>query len=399
MILVTADLLSFIKDPIDMVMYILGLLGVTSIGTVLVSWNYMNLMNPIRFTFEEIDRKEKYIFFNPFIKTVLLVLSVPISIGSGVLLGFFLYKNIELDTNEILTNTFFSGLTFLVLSWAIFFLFKLQEIIFIKKIIHSIINWITKNIFIKKIIHPIINWITKKYFYKKIIHPIINWIKKNIFFIKVLGDFFFQISITFIFLSILLYVYETKINISKKLILLVYILLNLIIFICIFVKIYYNYSSRVNLSYLYYLDKNGKKVFIFYKTNDMWICSKKDYILCIKTEKNEFYKKTSEYRNKAKKVNDSKVKEKILEYIDEIDKHSEYIRVDTPEVLKYFVTLNYCIENEDINSKKVELYKTIKKIIKMTEIKLIDQSDIPKDKLYPHTDNKDKFYSLLNGLE
>ena len=357
MILVTADIL----DNIDRVISILGFLGVTSVFTVLASWNYMNLMNPIRFTFEEIDRRERYIFFNPFIKTVFLFLLVPISIGSGVLLVFFLRKNIELDTNEILTNTFFSGLTFLVLSWAIFFLFKLQENIFIKKITHSIINWITK----------------------------------NIFFVKVLGDFFFQISITFIFLSILLNVYETKINISKKLILLVYILFNLIIFICIFMKVYYNYSNRVNLSYLYYLDKNGQKVFIFYKTNDMWICSKKDYILCSKTEKNEFYKKTFEYRNKVKKVNDSKVKEKILEYIDEIDKRSEYIRVDTPEVLKYFVILNYCIENADINSKKVELYKIIKKIIKMTEIKLIDQSNIPNDKLYPYTDNKDKFYSLL----
>ena len=374
MILVTADIL----DNIDRVISILEFLGVTSVFAVLASWNYMNLMNPIRFTFEEIDRRERYIFFNPFIKTVFLFLLVPISIGSGVLLVFFLRKNIELDTNEILTNTFFSGLTFLALSWAIFFLFKLQENIFIKKITHSIINWITKNIFIKKIIHPIINWITK-----------------NIFFVKVLGDFFFQISITFIFLSILLNVYETKINISKKLILLVYILFSLIIFICIFMKVYYNYSNRVNLSYLYYLDKNGKKVFIFYKTNDMWICSKKDYILCSKTEKNEFYKKTFEYRNKVKKVNDSKVKEKILEYIDEIDKRSEYIRVDTPEVLKYFVILNYCIENADINSKKVKLYKIIKKIIKMTEIKLIDQSNIPKDKLYPHTDNKDKFYSLL----
>ena len=374
MILVTADIL----DNIDRVISILEFLGVTSVFAVLASWNYMNLMNPIRFTFEEIDRRERYIFFNPFIKTVFLFLLVPISIGSGVLLVFFLRKNIELDTNEILTNTFFSGLTFLALSWAIFFLFKLQENIFIKKITHSIINWITKNIFIKKIIHPIINWITK-----------------NIFFVKVLGDFFFQISITFIFLSILLNVYETKINISKKLILLVYILFSLIIFICIFMKVYYNYSNRVNLSYLYYLDKNGKKVFIFYKTNDMWICSKKDYILCSKTEKNEFYKKTFEYRNKVKKVNDSKVKEKILEYIDEIDKRSEYIRVDTPEVLKYFVILNYCIENADINSKKVKLYKIIKKSIKMTEIKLIDQSNIPKDKLYPHTDNKDKFYSLL----
>ena len=191
MILVTADIL----DNIDRVISILGFLGVTSVFTVLASWNYMNLMNPIRFTFEEIDRRERYIFFNPFIKTVFLFLLVPISIGSGVLLVFFLRKNIELDTNEILTNTFFSGLTFLVLSWAIFFLFKLQENIFIKKITHSIINWITKNIFIKKII---------------------NWITKNIFFVKVLGDFFFQISITFIFLSILLNVYETKINISKN---------------------------------------------------------------------------------------------------------------------------------------------------------------------------------------
>lgn len=463
MILVTADILSFIKDNIDMVISILGLLGITSIVTVLTNWNYMNLMNPIRFTFEEIDRREKYIFFNPFIKTVFLVLLCPISIGSGVLLVFFLHKNIELDTNEILTNTFFSGLTFLVLSCAIFFLFILQEIIIIiKKILHNIvrilkiivyctiaiiimfsiliswgwfkapnpfenfsflkwINIVIKNFDYKGFINCInikdyinikdcIN-IIKDYvniyleictfisiifiFIKKIVHPIINWITKNIFFVKVLGASFFQLSITFIFLNRLLYVYETKINISKKSILLLYILFDLIIFIYIFEKVYYNYSSRVNLSYLYYLDKNGKKVFIFSKTNDMWICSKKDYILCSKTEKNEFYKKTSEYINKTKKINDSKVKEKILEYIDKIAKYREYVRADYAEVSYYFEILDYCIENSDINSMEIELSKTIKKIVKITEINLVNQSDIPKGKLYPHTDNKDKFYSLL----
>ena len=105
MIFATADNMST-KDTIDMIIAILGFIGVTSVVTIITSWNHMNLMNPICFTFEEIDRREKYIFFNPFIKTVLLVFLVPISIGSGVLLTFFLYKKNGLNTNEILTNIF-----------------------------------------------------------------------------------------------------------------------------------------------------------------------------------------------------------------------------------------------------------------------------------------------------
>ena len=464
MILAAADIWNFIKDNLDPIIAILGLFGVTSFSAVLIYLNYIILMNPIRFTFEEIDRRDKYIFLNPLIKTVLLVLLVPISTGSGPLLVLVLYKNMELDTNEILTNIFFSGLSFLVLSFIIFFLIIIRKIIISRKkilfyflcILKAILYFICiviaiflilfflgflkvhtpfihfdcwKQIYtvikkfdyknfknyinIKDYINIIIIYIniiniciniyvgicilvfTIFIFLKKVIHPFINFIKKNILFIKILDICLFHLGVSFIFLYSILYIYEKKINISKKNILFFYILYAIVFFIYIFGEVYSNYSSRVNLSYLYYLDGNGKKIFIFSKTNDMWICSKKDYILCSKKEKIEFYNKTSEYRNKAKKVNDSKVKEKILEYIDKIDKHSEYIRVDTPEVLKYFVILNYCIENVDINSKKVELYKTIKKIIKMTEIKLIDQSDIPKDKLYPHTDNKDKFYSLL----
>ena len=444
MILVSVNMMSIIKDNIDMITSIFGLLGVTSLFTGLTYWNYMKLMNPIRFTFEEIDRREKYIFLNPFINTVLLVLSVPITIGCGALTAFFFYKNMELDTNKILSNIFLSGFFFLVLSFIIFFLIIIRKIIISRKKILFYFLCILKAIpyfifiviaifiilflwgFLKvhitfvhfnfwEQIHTVIkNFDYKDFkdcikiyvgkyvlegtifiFLKKIIHPFINFIKKNILFIKILDICFLHLGVSFISLYIILYIYENKINISKKNILLFYILYAIVFFAYIFGEVYSNYSSRVNLSYLYYLDGNGRKIFIFSKTNDMWICLKKDYILCSKKEKFEFYNKTSEYRNKAKKVNDSEVKEKILEYIDKIDKYSEYTRVDTPEVLKYFEILNYCIENSDINSKKVELHKIMKKIIKMTEIKLVDQSDIPKDKLYPHTDNKDKFYTLL----
>ena len=50
------------KDNIDIIIAIFGFIGVTSILTVITSWNHMNLMNPICFTFEEIDKRENYIF-------------------------------------------------------------------------------------------------------------------------------------------------------------------------------------------------------------------------------------------------------------------------------------------------------------------------------------------------
>ena len=232
-------------------------------------------------------------------------------------------------------------------------------------------------------------------FFKKVICPLINWISKNFIFVKVLDIFLFHLSITFIFLFGLLYVYERKINISKKIILILFVLYNIIFFIGIFEKIYSDYSNRTNLSYLYYLDENSKKTFIFYKTNDMWLCSKKDYILCSKKETSEFYNKTLEYRNNLKNVNSDEIREKILDYIDKIDKYAGYIRINTNEVLDFLRILNSCIENLNIDLKKTELDELIDRISQITEVKLVDQNDIQKEKFYLYTDNKDKFYSLL----
>lgn len=232
-------------------------------------------------------------------------------------------------------------------------------------------------------------------FLKKVICPFIKWLSKNIIFVKVLDIFLFHLSITFIFLFGLLYVYERKINISKKTILFLFVLYNIIFFICIFERIYSDYSNRANLSYLYYLDENSKKTFIFYKTNDMWLCSKKDYILCSKKETSEFYNKTLEYRNNLKNINSYEIREKILDYIDKIDKYAGYIRINTNEVLDFLRILNFCIENSNIDLKKTELDELIDRISQITEVKLVDQNDIQKEKFYLYTDNKDKFYSLL----
>ena len=78
------------KDTIDMIIAILGFLGVTSVVSVIIIWNHMNLMNPIRFTFEEIDKRENYIFFITFIKTLVAVILASASLFGSLLVYFFL---------------------------------------------------------------------------------------------------------------------------------------------------------------------------------------------------------------------------------------------------------------------------------------------------------------------
>ena len=51
------------KDTIDMIIAIFGFLGVTSVVSVIIIWNHMNLMNPICFTFEEIDKREYFFYY------------------------------------------------------------------------------------------------------------------------------------------------------------------------------------------------------------------------------------------------------------------------------------------------------------------------------------------------
>ena len=297
----------------------------------------------------------------------------------------------KLDSNEvsnsskILDNFLLYGKNCIILSFIIFCL--LIIIHFSYKIKPYIIMIISKlNIRLHPFIDQIIKFIKEK---------IIKFTKEeNISFITVIDGFLFHFGVSLICLYFILDIYEEKNDVSKKIILFFYISYSICIFCIVFKTVYSIYSSRLYLSYLYYLDQNNRKVFIFYKTNDMWISSRKDYILCSTKEKDEFNNKTLEYKNNAKKINNCAYKEKILKYIDNIDKYSEYIRVDSQELLDFFGILDNYFKNPSINFNEVELDKLMDKIEKITEIKLIDQNEIQNNKLYPNINNKNKFNKL-----
>ena len=292
----------------------------------------------------------------------------------------------KLDSNEvsnssiILDNFLLYGKKCIILSFIIFVL--LIIIHFSSKIKPYIIIIISK---LNIRLHPFIDQIIK-FIKEKII--------KLIPLIKVIDGFLFHFGFSLICLCFILDIYEEKIDVSKKIVLFFYILYSICIFCIVFKTVYSIYSSRLYLSYLYYLDQNNRKVFIFYKTNDMWISSRKDYILCSTKEKDEFNNKTLEYKNNAKKINNCAYKEKILKYIDNIDKYSEYIRVDSQELLDFFRILDNYFTNPSINFNEAELDKLMDKIEKTTEIKLIDQNEIQNSKLYPNINNKNKFNKL-----
>lgn len=144
-----------------------------------------------------------------------------------------------------------------------------------------------------------------------------------------------------------------------------------------------------------YYEYSGGKIFIFNRVGDSWLCSlKKDYISCSNEEKKEFENKIREYKNDTKrKVTNEDTRSQILEYIDKLNRYSDYIRVDNETVEKYLDIIRCCICNTSINTQIQVLNQKIDEFNNMIELRLISNDIIAKKTLCHHLDNKDKFYN------
>lgn len=339
---------------VERVITILGFLGIPSIIAVVCGFNSMMLMDPVSFTFEELDKREKYVILSPigsasfalFILTIIVFILVAVSyIKTG---------------KDVMVLAFFEFIIFLILSILLF-----------------VINFFKMG----------------------------KYILGNDLLAKLCNALLFYFSGLFLIARVIIYKLSmpTDTNSQESINLGWNVLLPLIISIVFIVgsyiysvyTLYSKFSIIINLSYLYYED-GGKKMFIFNRFGDSWLCSlKRDYIRCSRKEKKEFENKIKEYKNDTKrKVINEDTRSQILEYIDKLNRYSDYIRVDNEVVKKYLNIIRCCICNTSINTQIQVLNQKIDEFNNMIELRLISNDEITKKTLCHHLDNKDKFYNM-----
>lgn len=340
---------------VESIITILSFLGVPSAVAVLYNWNSIMLMDPVGFTFEETDKREKYVILGPhgsasfalFILTITVFILVVIS-----------YIKIGKD---VIGLAFLESIIFLILS-----------------ILLLVINFFKKG----------------------------KYILGNDLLAKLCNALLFYFSGLFLIACVIIYKLSTSTEANSQesiklgwnvLLLLLIISIVFIVgsYIYIVYTLYSKFSIIINLSYLYYED-GGKKIFIFNRVGDSWLCSlKKDYIRCSSREKKEFENKIKAYKNDTKiKVTNEDTRSQILEYIDKLNRYSDYLRVDNDVVKKYLDIMRCCICNNSINTQIQVLNQKIDEFNNMIELRLISNDEITKQTLCHHLDNKDKFYNV-----
>ena|GEM_PF-6107726 len=337
---------------VESIITILSFLGVPSIVAVFYYWNSMMLMDPINFTFEELDKREKYVILGPhgsasfalFILTITVFILVVIS-----------YIKIGKD---VMGLAFLEFIIFLILS-----------------ILLLVIN-----------------------FFK-----VGKYILGNVLLAKLTNALLLYFSGLFLIACVIIYKLSTPTDTNSQesinLVWNVSLLLGIVFivgpYIYIVYKLYLKYSNIINLSYLYYED-GGEKIFVFNRVGDSWLCSlKKDYIRCSRKERKEFENKIREYKNDTKrKVINEDARSQILEYIDKLNRYSDYIRIDNEVVVDYLNIITYCIYNLGMNTQIQNLHQKIGVLDNIIKLRLISNDEITQKNLCHHLDNKDKFYNM-----
>lgn len=338
---------------VESIITILSFLGAPSIVAVFYYWNSMMLMDPINFTFEELDKRERYVILGPHGSASFALFILTITVFILVIISYIKIGK------DVIGLAFLESIIFLILS-----------------ILLLVINFFKMG----------------------------KYILGNDLLAKLCNALLFYFSGLFLIACVIIYKLSTStdansqesIKLGWNVLLLLIISIVFIVgsYIYIVYTLYSKFSIIINLSYLYYEDGGGK-IFIFNRVGDSWLCSlKKDYIRCSRKEKKEFENKIREYKNDTKrKVTNEDTRSQILEYIDKLNRYSDYIRVDNEMIKKYLDIIRCCICNTSINTQIQVLNQKIDEFNNMIELRLISNDKITKKTLCHHLDNKDKFYN------
>lgn len=217
---------------------------------------------------------------------------------------------------------------------------------------------------------------------------------------KILGILFIEIS--FLFIPICFIILNLKEFINFK-----YTYIISIIFISIIIAIFFsiihnillsNYSNKASLAYIYVYTKTKRRFFVFQKTDEYLLCSKKSYLSCSNIEKNEFKSRIRSFSDKLDKaifINQKnkerfeKNKYKFDKYLKKLYYLSDFIRVNEPCIKELFNKLDDYNLSSSKNIIQCEMFlkRKIKKISNKFKLKLIHVDDIVDGKYYRYYKN------------
>ncbi|ETO97518.1 hypothetical protein HMPREF1495_2446 [Lachnoanaerobaculum sp. MSX33] len=346
---------------VESVITILGFLGIPSIIAVVYGFNSMMLMDPVSFTFEESDKREKYVILRPIGSASFALFILAIAVFILVTLS---YTKVGKDA---------IGLAFL--TYIIFFVCSC--ILLVINVLLFVIN-----LFLKFNKHILGIWLQIKLCNSLLLYF------SGLFLIAYV--IVCKLSVSFTDIQ-----NQKDIILGWKVSLLLGTLLIVGAYTYIVYKLYSKYISIINLSYLYYKEGN-EIVFLFNRVGDSWLCSsKRDYIRCSTEEKKAFKDKIRECKKDTnKKVTNKDGKSQILEYIEKLNRYSDYIRVGNEVIKDYLNIITRCICDSGVNIQIQNLHQKIDLLDNIIELKLISNDEISKKTLCHHLDNKDIFYNM-----
>lgn len=153
------------------------------------------------------------------------------------------------------------------------------------------------------------------------------------------------------------------------------------------------YSKMANIAFIYYQEKDSKKIYIYRKEDNQFLCANKEYLQC---ERKEFDAKMGEIQSKIEKKKDwtdGNKKKELNKYIDRLKPYSNLVRIDKDSGKACFEGLNECIEKLQKCNGKLDKFDTTDIINKvdemimvfqeMTAIKFIPEDEVMKQTLYP----------------
>ena len=392
---------------------------------------FSNSINPISFTLSDNEKKSKFVSGNAIINAIKLSIPMFLILSIWIILAKYIFKKNNLD-NEFLYTYYLSifGIFFVLYSLKEYFhliFTSFGENIPIKKfvtLIKKIILCIVFNSRIRKslyivlaIVFVIRDIILQKniYFSSDLIINIRNlFIMIVIYaitflFIYILLCYFIKISLRFynelkgespLFIKLLgtIFAFIGAINYSiLKAETFIQTLISVIIIsiICIFIIrtiIYSNYCNRINESYMYFI-KNRKKFFLFNLTEDTFWYLSRNYLKCTNLEKRSYSLKIKRLKQKVKYKlkNNDYLRDKLIQYLNELTMYSGYLRIDESIIDDGLKIVDSCISDQCKNKlkyiKKKRLNSRIKNIKKCINFKLISLEELSKYRIYPDIKN------------
>ena len=202
--------------------------------------------------------------------------------------------------------------------------------------------------------------------------------EEDVIFIKIFGNICLIIVMIQIPSSIYYYYIKKTENLNDiiKGIFIISCIITLLFFILNFMylhkKINSNISRRQALAYFYAKTKNNKKVYIYGKLDDYFLCNEKDYIECSNIEQKDRIEKIYNFKRKVlksvffvnDKLNEKKYKKLYYDLIEDIFYYIKYLDKYDNDMIHLFKILDKVVKGEVVLNTITSLDKNLEDIKK-----------------------------------